>query len=206
MQTLSDYLAIVQKTVDSTSSSEESQIEENIRASYQDILREIGRWVMGVSTYSVASVASTSTITPPSFVSVEGVFYKTPSATDWSTLEEIKREDFYESGLNLDDTTPTKFYLNAGGIELVPAPDVAGTVRVDYAPSAPILEGSVESVIPEGYEDVVKNGAAWRYFAFDENPKAPEYERYFANGLEAMKNEYRNIGKPLSVKLFGDAI
>lgn len=204
MQTLSDYLTIVKRTVDSSSTSEEPQLEENIKASYQDILRKVGRWIIGVSTYSAS--ASTSTVTPPSFVSIEGVFYKAPADTDWRTLTEIKREDFYDSGLNLDDATPSEFYINAGGIELVPAPDVAGTARVDYVPSATILTGDVESVIPERYEDVVKNGAAWRYFAFDDNPKAPEYERYFLNGLDAMETEYRNMGKPLSPKFFGECI
>lgn len=204
MQTLSDYLAIVQKTVDSTSASEESQIEQNIKASYQDILKRVGKYLLGVSTDNPTVTAGNSSITPEEFISIEGVFYKT--ATDWIELTEIKREDFYDSGINSDDATPSKFYLNAQTIELVPAPDTVGTTRVDYVPPAPILTGDVKSVIPERYEDVVKNGASWRYFAFDDNPKATEYERYFLNGLDAMETEMANYGKPLAPKLFGKCI
>jgi hypothetical protein len=58
------------------------------------------------------------------------------------------------------------------------------------------------SLIPDRFTNVVKLGASYKYFAFDDNPKAVEYKNLYEEALRNMILQLATTQRPQSIKFF----
>jgi hypothetical protein len=200
--TLNTYLSMVQDDVDDNSLTTVSLLQTYIKEVYQEILERCGMFLITptvTDTVVTPDLASYVPTTEP--LEILGVFYHSASNTDFSKLTEIKEFEYLDSWMNADSGTPTYFYKKGLGISLVPAPVDAGTMRIVTIDVQPELTGA--SIIPTRFSSVVKNGAVYKYKAFDDNPSANEYEGYYRRGLHDMELELMTKTPVLKPKLFG---
>lgn len=200
-QTLSTYLTIVQSEVDDTSVKGAIIITQLLKETYQEIIQRVYPYLVGYSTQDIAATADLATYTPNDFQDINKVLFKTSTDTNYHTLTPITWDDYLTYYINSTSGTPEYFFKNANVIQIVPAPSESGTLRVIYTPVTAELTSS--SIIPDRFSNVVKNGASYKYFAQDDNPKASEYKLFFEEGLRNMINELSQTTEQVRPKFFG---
>lgn len=199
---ISDYRTKVQAEVDDTSSSASTVIDRSIKATYQEILKRVGRYLFGTSNGTETAVSGTADYTPTGFMEMIDVQYKGVGDSDYERLKQITMEDYLANHINDDPSDPMYYVVNGLQVKLVPTPDDAGTIRYEYLPVKNELGGTETSLVPDRYEDAMIMGACYRFFAYDDNPKATEYYTFYQTALRNMIDEL-SVDKVIRPKLFG---
>lgn len=200
-RTLTEYTTIVQAEVDDTSSGARVVIQNNIKEIYMEILRRVGRFLVGSTTQEIPAVVGDRTYTPTDFTEIYSVHYKNLGDTDWLKLDEMTQDEYLRRNINEDNGTPTKYFVNGLGIELNIPPKDLGTVRVEYLAVPPLINGT--SLIPDRYDNVVKLGACYRFFAYEKGAEAEDYFAWYQQALREMEGELSTRIKTPRPKLFG---
>jgi hypothetical protein len=197
-----DYRAKVQAEVDDASSSASTVIDRAIKATYQEIIKRVGQYLLGSTTGTATAVAGTADYTPTSFMFLKDVQYAKAGSSDYTQLKEISMDEYLANHVNDSTGTPMYYVVNGLQIKLSPTPNDAGTIRYEYVPVKNELSGTEVSAVPDRYENAVIMGACYRFFAYDDNPKATEYFQWYQLDLKNMVDELSadTITKP---KLFG---
>lgn len=204
MATLSSYTTIVQNEIDDTSSGAVAIVQQYIKETYQEIIRRVGKYLVAPTIEDVTVSISDGTYTPTTiWMELIGVYYKSAGGTNFSELREISQQEYRDTYQNMTDGQPTYFVQEGLGIRIVPSPSDAGTLRTISIAVQEELTGVVTSIIPDRYEHVVKYGASYKYKAFDDNPAAVEFERYYRLGLAEMEQELSSRTVVKKPKLFG---
>lgn len=204
MATLATYTTIVQNEVDDTSSGAVGIIQQYVKETYQEIIRRVGKYLIDPTIEDVTVSISDGTYTPTTnWMELIGVYYKSAGGTNFSELREISQAEYRDTYQNMTDGQPTYFVQEGLGIRIVPSPSDAGTLRTISIAVQAELTGVVTSIIPDRYEHVIKNGASYKYKAFDDNPAATEFERYYLKGLSEMEQELASRTVVKKPKLFG---
>lgn len=203
MATLSTYTQIVQAEVDDTSARAQTVIERGLKDTYQEILKHVAPYLVGTDTYSVTSSVGTQEYTPTAFYDLVRVLWKNASESSFNVLKEISEEEAIEKWYNSENGRPVHYYRNAQNIILVPTPDTAGTLEVVYVPVQSEIEGSVVSIIPDRYTNVVILGAIARFKMYEGVQEAVEYQAKYAASLQDMKKEMAAQTMPLKPSFMG---
>jgi len=198
-ETITTLTLAVSKEVDDASASAQVVIQRNIQAIYQQVLQKVGRY-LGTSTYTQVVTASTADYTPTDFLELIKVQYQPVGYSSTTNLEEITMKDYLDNHFDDLDGTPTKYVLNGLKVKLVPAPQDAGTLTIEYVPAQSALE---TSIIPDKYSDVIVMGACYRFFAYDSDPKAVDYKNLYDEALRSMINELATRGEVFQSKMYG---
>lgn len=203
MATLSTYTAIVQAEVDDTSARAQTVIDRGLKDTYQEILKHVSRFLVGTDTYSVTASAGTQEYTPTAFYETVRSLWKNASESNFRVLQEISEAEAIEQHYNEANGTPQYYYRNAQNVILVPTPDNAGTLEVVYVPVQSELEGSIVSIIPDRYTNVIVLGAIARFKMYEGVQEAVEYQAKYAASLQDMKKELAAQFTPVKPKFFG---
>lgn len=202
MATLATYTTIVQNEVDDTSSGSITIIHQYIKEAYQEIIRRVGKYLIAPTIEDTVVTISDGTYTPTTnWMELIGAYYKSDGGTNFSELREISQEEYRDTYQNMTDGQPTYFVQEGLGIRIVPSPSDAGTLRTISIAVQVDVNGT--SIIPDRYDNVIKYGAAYKYKAFDDNPAATEFERFYLKGLSEMEQELASRTKVMKPKLFG---
>lgn len=197
MATLSEYTNLVAAEVDDNSSEASAVIVQALKECYQEILEQVDGFIEAISSEEIATVIGTESYTPPAFTEIYNVFYK--DSGDYSELKRLDLKEFL-SHLNDANGTPTGYFVDGLTVKVAPAPVAVGTLKVYYR--ARPAELTATSLIPDKYTSVIKDGAIWRYYAYDNNPAANDYLSYYQNGIRRMQQELVTISKLPRPKLF----
>lgn len=200
---LTDYQAKVQREVDDTSSTSSPVIDRSLQATYQEIIKRVGQFLIGTSTDTDTAVAGTAEYTPTGFMFMQDVQYARAGSSNYSQLKEISMAEYLSNHVNDPTGTPMYFVTNGPKVRLVPTPNDAGTIRYEYVPVQGELTGTQDSIIPDRYEDALIMGACYRFFAYDDNPKATEYFQWYQQALFNMVQEL-SADKIVKPKFFGN--
>lgn len=203
MATLTSYTTMVQNEIDDTSSGAVAIVHQYIKETYQEIIRRVGKYLVAPTIEDVTVSISDGTYTPTTnWMELIGVYYKSAGGTNFSELREISQEEYLDTYQNMTDGQPTYFVQEGLGIRIVPSPSDAGTLRtISIAVQNELT--TQDSIIPDRFEHVLKYGAAYKYKAFDDNPAATEFERYYLKGLSEMEQELSTRTPVMKPKLFG---
>lgn len=198
-KTLSDYSTEVQRVCDTTSTTDVNVIEDEIRRTYQEVLHQAYKWLVGTTVEDVTAVdgqANYSTTTD--FMEVYKVYWKLDTSNSYTKLFAISEQDYLNNYINLNDSSPNKYYIKGQTVYVNPAPNQAGTIRIAYIPVVADMTNATDtSVISDRFTKVIVYGAASKFFAFESDPKADAYERYYLNALSDMINELKTQGEIL---------
>lgn len=203
MATLATYTTIVQDEVDDTSSGAVGIIQQYVKETYQEIIRRVGKYLISPTIEDVTVSISDGTYTPTTnWMELIGVYYKSAGGTNFSELKEISQAEYRDTYQNMTDGQPTYFVQEGLGIRIVPSPSDAGTLRtISIAVQNELT--TQDSIIPDRFNHVIKYGASYKYKAFDDNPAATEFERYYLKGLSEMEQELASRTVVKKPKLFG---
>jgi len=202
MDSLSTYTTLVQTEIDDASTGALPLVQQYIREIYQEILRKVGKSLIASTTTDTVVTPLTATYTPTTEpMEIVSVFYHNADNTDFSKLSEITEDEYLDNWINADAGTPTLYYKKGLSVSLVPAPVDAGTLRMVTIDVQPEL--TTTSIIPERYQQVVKNGATYKYKAWDDNPAATEFEGYYRRQLRDMEMELDTKSGILKPSFFG---
>ena len=206
MATLSTYVGKVQKEMGDQGPDTKTVIERNCKSIYQQVVPKVARMLVGTTPQTQTAIVGTAsyTTTDP-FLEMVAIHYKTVGASDFVLIDRISEDDFLKSRVNLDNGTPEAWYINGGNFELSPAPSDAGTIRTTSVPVQAELDeaGTVTSIIPDRYEDVIVMGTLYRMFAYEKGPEAIEYKQMYDEAFKYMMDELKTRTKQLKVKLYG---
>lgn len=198
-ESLATYTAKVQKEVDDSSAGSEALIQNDIKTTYQEVLRFAGRYLLGSDTEDQTAVVGTASYTF-SFQDIAAVLYRQVGG-DFVELDRITEQEYIDFHINADNGTPSKYYINGAGINLVPAPDDAGTVRMIFIPITADVDGT--SVIPSRFNDVMVYGASAKYLASDKDPAAVEYFELYDRAKKSMLLELAGRAGTFKPKFYG---
>jgi hypothetical protein len=205
MATLTNFVVKVQNEMDDFSSSTQNVIERNLQSIYQQIVQKLPQRLIGTTVETHTAVVGTSnysTNTEP--IQILSVKYKTATGTDYTDLTLISEKEYLDNNyVNLDNSTPDKYYIKKGVVYLVAPPSDAGTIQITYIPITTELTGDNVSIIPTRYEDVLIMGALYRCYAYEKGSEAVEYKRMYEEALANMMAELRTQNQPIGAKLFG---
>jgi len=196
-QTLATYTTLVASEVDDTSAGAKVVIENSIKEIYMEVLRKVGQYLIGSSSQVIPTVVGTRVYTPNDFTEIYAVHYKTDG--DYTRLIETTQDDFLNE-VDADNGTPTKYFINGLNIELYCQTDTVGSLRVEYAAVPSLVNGS--SVIPDRYNNVVKLGACYRFFAYEKGAEAENYFAWYQQALRDMELELSTRLKITRPQLF----
>lgn len=200
-QTLETYTDLVQVEVDDTSTSTEGLLQEFIKEIYQEIMAFAAKYLATSTTAdTVVTIGDATHVPTNEFYDILTVHYQQETSDNFNLLRQTTRENYLESHINDDDGTPTQYFIEGNTVHLIPAPIDAGTLRVTSIDIQPEL--STTSIIPDRFTRVVVLGATWRYKAWDDNPAATEYERYYKDAFKMMLDELTTKTKMVQPALF----
>lgn len=203
MATLATYTTMVQNEVDDTSSGSITIIHQYIKETYQEIIRRVGKYLIAPTIEDTVVTISDGTYTPTTnWMELIGAYYKSAGGTNFSELREISQEEYRDTYQNMTDGQPTYFVQEGLGIRIVPSPSDAGTLRTISIAVQDELTTQT-SIIPGRFDHVIKDGASYKYKAFDDNPAATEFERFYLKGLSEMEQELATRTATMKPKLFG---
>lgn len=204
MATNANYTTLVQNECDDTSAGALTIIQQYVKETYQEVIRRVGKYLIAPTVEDTPVSISDGTYTPTTpWMELIGAYYKSAGGTNFSELKEISQEEYRDTYQNMTDGQPTHFVQEGTGIRIVPSPSDAGTLRtISIAVQAELTNGQV-SIIPDRFEHVIKYGASYKYKAFDDNPAATEFERYYLKGLSEMEQELSSRTVVKKPKLFG---
>ena len=208
MSTLASYTILVQNEVDDTSLRAKSVIERAVKDTYQEIVRLTGKNLIGTVEEDITATIGQRYVSPTTaFQDITNVLWK--NSDNYNKLPRVTEEDYYAEKVNRDNGDPTGFYLNGTNIYFDLAPSVAGTVKVSGLVVQDELVGSVVSVVPDRFTQVVLLGSIARFKAYEGVQDANEYFKmyrgpYFEQGrtggtLKTMIDElgsHQPINKP----------
>lgn len=201
MATLATYTTLVQAEVDSASTSSTTVIEQYLKEIYQDIMQDVAEFLVGSTNQEFTATVGDGTVTPNAFIEVSDVQYKFVGGTTFQRVYPITKDEYLKQHINDPNATPAWYYVEAGNVEVVPAPSEAGTVRVEYRAVTPELESDVTSLIPDRYADVVKAGANYKFQAYDKDPSTLEakalYEEAKRKMIRELSTKQENVDVPL---------
>lgn len=202
-KTRADYLEIVQAEVDDNSTSAISLINQDIQEAYQEILVDTNRYLTPSTSQTISCVVGTGNYTPTTaYTDILAVHYL-GSSGDYRQLIQITKDDYLANHINDDNSEPQYWFENAGTVQVVPQPDYAGTLRLEYVPIPSELTADASvSIIPDKYTNVVKLGASYKYLAFDKDPATPEYERMYLQAKDVMERELASKTQPVKPTLY----
>ena len=198
-ETYSTYTTLVQAEVDDTSSGARVVIQNAIKQVYSEILREMGRYLIGSVTVEQAAVVGARTVTPAEFTEVYSLHFKT-SGGEFIPLREMLQDEYLKTDVNADNGTPTRYFINGGKIEF-DRPCEAGTIRMELVLAPDILTG--DSLIPDRFTNVVVMGACYRFFGYEKGPEAENYYAWYQIALRDMRGELSTRAKFPKVKIYG---
>lgn len=202
MATLATYTTMVQNEVDDTANGSVSIIHQYIKETYQEVIRRVGKYLIAPTIEDTVVTISDGTYTPTTnWMELIGAYYKSTGGTNFSELREISQEEYRDTYQNMTDGQPTYFVQEGLGIRIVPPPSDAGTLRTISIVVQVDVNGT--SIIPDRYDNVIKYGSAYKYKAFDDNPAAIDFERYYRSALAEMEQELATRTKPMKPRLFG---
>jgi len=200
-QTLLSYTTLVQAEVDDTSAGAKVVIQNSIKEIYMEILRSVAEYLVGTATQEITAIVGTRTYTPTDFTEIYSVHYKPVGSDTFIKLDEMLQDEYLSYDINAENGTPTKYFVNGLKIELnCPCGDL-GTIRVEYV-AVPSLVNS-ESVIPDRYNNVVKLGACYRFFAYEKGAEAENYYLWYQQALRDMIAELSTRTKIARPKIWG---
>jgi len=185
-ETLLTYTTMVQNEVDDTSSSAKVVIQNNIKEIYQEILRLVGQHLIGTETETLTLTVGTRAYTPSDFIEIYSVHHR-DGTDDWKELIEMDKEEYLSRDVNAENGTPTKYFINGLKIELDRPSDKAGSLRVEEMVVPSIVNGA--SVIPSRFNNVVKLGACYRFFAYEKGAESENYYQWYQVALRDMMLE-----------------
>lgn len=198
-ESLASYTVMVQKEVDDASAGSETLIQNDIKKTYQEILRFAGRYLIGSDTEDQTATVGLSSYTFQ-FQDIIAVLYA-QSGGSFLNLERITEQEYIDFHINDSDGTPSKYYVNGTGINLVPAPSDTGTVRMIFVPITDDVDGT--SVVPSRFNDVMVYGASAKFLASDKDPAAVEYFGLYDRAKKSMLLELTARAGTLKPKFFG---
>lgn len=201
-ETLNTYVLKVQKECDDSSTNAQSVIQQDVIEIYQEIMLQAYQYLVNSTYEDIPGVVGTQIYTPTaSFTDVFGVSYLPVGSTDYSKLRPMSYDDYLNHYLDTSNGRPSKFVVRGSQIILDRPASEAYTLRMFYQPVVTELSGT--SLIPDRYTNVVKLGASYKYFAFDDNPKAVEYKGLYEEALRNMILQLSTQQKPVAPKFFG---
>jgi len=203
MATLLTYRAKVQAEVDDTSARAQTVIDNGIADVYQEILRYIPELV-GTVNEEVQAIENVAEPEIPAFTRIKSIHWKSTTGDRFNMLEEITEDEYLVNYVNADAVeNPSKYYVSAQLVHLVPAPNNEGTVLATYYPVSDELTGDAVSVIPTRFTKVVVLGAIARFYAYMRLPDADSYQNDFLGALESMRTEIVNNSRKPQPNLYG---
>lgn len=200
-QTLATYTSMVQAEVDDTSAGAKVVIENNLKEIYFEILRRVGRYLIGSLTQTITASVGTRTYTPEDFTEIYSVHYANEGDSDYKPLKEMTQQEYLQRDINNENGTPTKYFINGLNLELDRPCGDSGLIRVEYIAVPSIVNGT--SVIPDRYNNVMKLGGCYRFFAYEKGAEAENYFLWYNQALRDMEQELMTRGIPVKVKLYG---
>jgi len=214
MSTLATYTTLVQTEAGDTSARAKSVIEQAIKDAYNEIINFTSEYLIGTTEESVTATVDQRYIeTTNVYQDIKSVLYKSVSSDTYRNLYRSSEEDYYQYGVNRDSSTPLSWYLNALKIYFdAPAID-AGTVKISGVVVTDELTGTVTSIIPDRFTQVLVKGAVAHFKAYEGVQDAREYFKiyrgpYFEQGkvggsLKWMMDQLNTRQKPLRMKIRG---
>jgi hypothetical protein len=198
-ETLNLYSLKVQNEVDDHSTTAQTVISQDIKEIYQEIMLEAYQYLVNSTYEDIPCVAGTQNYTPSDFTDVIGVMFLPAGSTNYKKLSGMSFQDYLD---NIDNSngSPSKFVVQGSQI-ILDRPSDTGTLRVFYLPV--VSELAVNSLIPDRFTNVVKLGASYKYFAFDDNPKAVEYKNLYEEAKRNMMYQLSTKQAPTITKLYG---
>lgn len=202
--TLATYTTMVQIEVDDTSTNATTQIQQYIKETYQEVLRQVGKFLVAPTQTDTVVTIGDGTYTPTTeWMEAYGVLYASAGSTSFYQLKPITLKEYLDNNwVNAGNGTPTRYVKDGLGIRIVPSPIDAGTLRIWTLDVQSELT-SQDSIIPVRWQNVIKYGAAYRYKAFDDNPAAVEFEGYYRRMLGDMILEYSTKTRPIPATFMG---
>ena len=202
METLNSYILKVQKEVDDSSTNAQSVISQDVKEIYQEIMLSASQYLINQTFQDITTTVGTQIYTPNAFVDIVAVSYLPVGSTSHSQLNTM-RFDEYVGTIDRQNGKPSRYFVQGSQILLDAPSDEAGTLRVYYVPVTSELVNAVDiSLIPDRFTNVVKLGASYKYFAFDDNPKAVEYKNLYEEALRNMILQLATTQRPQSIKFF----
>jgi len=197
-ESLASYTSKVQKEVDDSSTGAETLIQNDIKMTYQEVLRFAGRYLIGSETEDQTAAVGVASYAFQ-FQDIVSVLYA-QSDGNFFELDRITEQEYIDFYVNSDNGTPSKYYINGANINIVPAPAVSGTVLMVFIPITGEIDGT--SVIPSRFNDVIVYGASAKYLASDKDPAAVEYFELYDRAKKSMLLELSGRSGTLKPKFF----
>lgn len=204
-KTLNDYVDLVQKEVDDTSTGALPIIQQNVIDTVNEIYAEINEYITATITEEyTATVGKTAYPTANDSDYIEQVSYRPLSATNFQILHEISDKDYRDNFINRPNSVPTNWFWNIDEPNIAPAPSDAGTVRIVYRPHTYTTNLNDTSLIAERFTRCVLNGAIYKFKFWEQNVYASlYYQQWFEDGLRGMILDLSTRSKTRRVKFFG---
>ena len=198
-ETLNTYSLKVQDEVDDHSTTAQTVISQDIKEIYQEIMLEAYQYLVNATYEDIPCVAGTQSYTPNDFTDIVGVMFLPAGSTSYKKLSVMSFQDYLD---NIDNSngSPSKFVVQGSQV-ILDRPSDTGTLRAFYLPVVAELTGT--SLIPDRFTNVVKVGAAYKYFAFDDNSKAVEYKGLYEEAKRNMMYQLSTKQATVITKLYG---
>ena len=205
---LADYTTLVQTEVEDTSDRAKSVIERAIKDTYQEIVGFTIDELVGITDEDITATLNQRYVdTVNVYQDFKNVMYKPATSSDFVSLTPISEEDYYDRFVNRDPADPMHFYLKNNRVYFELATKDAGTVKIAGMEVQDELTGSVVSVIPDRFTQVVVKGAVAHFKAYEGTQDAREYFKiyrgsYFEQGKigGSLKNMIEQLRTKTSIK------
>lgn len=206
-KTINDYITSVQQDVDDTSNGAKTVITQEVIATYNEVMRQVGQYLQGSVTEDDSTVVNQTAypVTKDAAV-IHQVAYKPVGVTNFRILHQISLEDYKNDFINRPASIPTSWFLDGDVINIAPKPNEVGVVRRVYTPNIDPLNttDNTKSILPDRYTRVIVTGAIARFKAWENNLSASQYYQIlYEKALHDCVLDLANRAKPLSPKFYG---
>ena len=205
MKTLEQYVTLVQQDVDDTSTGAKAIIQQEVIATYAEVMRQVGQFLQSSITEDDYTVVNQTTYPVTMDASViHQVAYKPNNAANFKILGQISLEDYKDVFINRPASIPTNWFLDGDVINIAPKPNEVGIVRRVYTPNITDLETGATSLLPDRYTRTIITGAIARFKAWENNLSASQYyQGLYQQALHDCFLDLSNRAHVLSPKLYG---
>lgn len=195
MATLSTYTTTVQNIADDTSNRATNVIQKGIQFAYNRVVTELKGELIEDSDSTQAISMDTREVTldiePQRILQA---YYKLSGETEYSRLESITAEEYTRKDFSPTNTgRPQKYYVLAGKLYFDKITEDTGTLRLIVTPASNNLTGSITSVVPDRYEQVIIDGALAYFFRYEGDTIFQSYSNSFEKSLNVMIAEMKML-------------
>jgi len=177
---LSNYRTLVQNEVGDQSARAQNVIDRALQDTYQEILFNTAKYLIGTTEEDIVASTSNRYITPVNtYTEFLHVMWHSDTDTNFKELKPMKEEDYYSTYVNSDAGEPTQYYLKGNLVYFDLLPSSVGTVKVVGIEAQDELTVSNVSVIPDRFTRTLILGAIGRFKSYEGTSDASEYLKQF---------------------------